>query len=729
MSHTLFLLAAALAPQGSGAVPDPNDPLPSLAAVQVVPGAGTLPELTRRLVELEVAGTLPATAYFPVASTTSDTLRSIRGTTSAAVIKWLDSLDGTNTPATLRFGANCDYVTFFGDGWNADWNGDVVGSAPQFGGSGNAGWIWVNHEYISNSSPSLTSAPNGQFLTLAKFLRDLGVLTNDVTSSVWSQADVNAMDQEYKRQLGGSWVRIVKNAQSGQWEVDTTATNRRYDATGNTKVRVTGLPIGPTSDFRDHGQDGEDHAPSVVSGIMGDCSGGTTPWGTIITAEENVQDYYGDFEPTWSSGQRFNLGNGFDPGSNVNPVFEPSRSGDFGRMTNVKDRHTRDLFGYVVEIDPGVAADHAYVGLSAGGDGVGHRKLGAMGRARWENATFVTGADWKLVDGKPVVIYAAQDRRSGRIWKFVTSGVYTTGMTKAQVRDLLDSGDLYVSHFADLNNADGQTLASNGQLPTEANPGNGRWIRFSVNSTDTPPNAAALGQPNITVGEALRDREYNGIGGFPNDTIAKKALFTAAMKLGVMELNRPEDLEWNPLDPSGTPRLYVAFTNHTAQVALDQNGVLFPPAQHGASSPNRGDSLGSIMAIEEADPANPGSSTTFTFRTVWRATAGQGLYDAANPDNIMIDSTGDVWFGTDGNFGRNGTADAVYYLDLNPAHQAGQPGVVNATFGKPFRVAAMPSDAEATGPAFSADEKTLFISVQHPGENFVSNPSTWPQQR
>jgi secreted PhoX family phosphatase len=413
----------------------------------------------------------------------------------------------------------------------------------------------------------------------------------------------------------------------------------------------------------------------------------------------------------------------------VNPVYEPSRSSDFGRMSNVKDRHTRDLYGFLVEIDPGAEASRPYTALAQGGDGTGHRKLGAVGRARWENATFVTGADWKLIPGKPIVMYAGNDRRSGRIWKFVSTGVYQAGMTRAEVRALLDSGELYVSHFADLNNADGQTLAATGQVATEANRGNGRWIHFSTTSTDVPPNAAALGQPNITVGEALRDRDYNGIGGFPNDNIAKKCLFTAAMKLGVMELNRPEDLEWNPLDPSGTPRLYAAFTNHTAQVALNQAGVLYPTAQHGANSPNRGDGVGSVMAIEEADPANPEASTTFTFFTVWRGVQGQGLYDASCPDNVMIDSTGGVWFGTDGNFGRNGTADAVYYLDLDPTHRAGQPNVVNETYGKGFRVAATPSDAEATGPALSPDEKTLFIAVQHPGENFASNASTWPQDR
>ncbi|QDV07111.1 hypothetical protein Poly30_26300 [Planctomycetes bacterium Poly30] len=724
MSLTLLCLTAAAFPQGP--VADPTAPLSSIAVVQSTEADFTIPQLTRRLVQLKVDGNLPSAAFFPLANTTSDTVRSIRATRQAVVVKWLDPLNNTNTGETPRFGANCDYVSFFGDGWNSDWSGGAVGSSPMYGGSGDAGWLWVNHEYISNSLPQAQSAPSGQHLTHAKLLEALGLLNNDVTSDIWEQSALNAYDFEHKRQLGGSWIRIVKDAQTGLWSVDRSAQNKRYDSTGATQVRVTGIDIGPTSDFRDHAESGADNAPSVVSGIMGDCSGGTTPWGTILTAEENVQGYYGDFEPTWSSGQRFLSGNGYDPGSNVSPTFEPSRSAAFGRISEVQGRHTRDLYGYLVEIDPGAEPQDFYEGLSEGGDGVGHRKLGAMGRARWENATIAVGPDGRLVDGQPIVLYAGQDRRSGRIWKFVTEANYTSGMTKAEVRDMLDSGKLYVAHFADLDNSTGQTLLSTGAPGTDTAPGNGRWIEFSTTSTDSPPNAAALGQPTITVGEALQDKDYNGIGGFPNDTIAKKALFTAATKLGVMELNRPEDLEYNANDFSGTPRIYVAFTNHTRQVACDQSGVLYPAADHAANSPNRGDAVGSVMAMQEGNAQNPGASMTFTFFTAWRGSFGQGPHDAAAPDNITIDSIGGVWFGTDGNFGTNGTADAFYYLDMDPAHKAGAPGVVEPTFGVAFRVAAVPSDAEATGPTFSADEKDLFIAVQHPGE---SQTSTWPQDR
>ena len=220
----------------------------------------------------------------------------------------------------------------------------------------------------------------------------------------------------------------------------------------------------------------------------------------------------------------------------------------------------------------------------------------------------------------------------------------------------------------------------------------------------------------MTVGAALRDVNWNGIGGFPSDVLVRAALFTAAAKIGVREQNRPEDVEWNPLDPSGTPRLYVAFTKHGRPNVLRADGTL---NAGDVERPIRDDSLGRIFVIEEDDPARPGRSTGFSFWQVWEGTEGTGPFDAANPDNLAIDRDGGVWFGTDGNYGRNGTADALYYLDLNPAH---------ASYGTAFRFAAGPGDSEATGPAFNATMTTLFFNVQHPGEDFEGAPSTWPQR-
>jgi secreted PhoX family phosphatase len=324
------------------------------------------------------------------------------------------------------------------------------------------------------------------------------------------------------------------------------------------------------------------------------------------------------------------------------------------------------------------------------------------------------GSDWKLIPDQPIVIYSGNDRRSGHVYKFVSAAPYTTGMTKAQIRELLDAGKLYVAHFAGLDNTQGRRLVG-GVTPTEDAPGAGRWVELSTTSTSIAPNAAGLGAPTKTVGQALTDMTWNGIGGFPTDNDVRKALFTASLKIGAMELNRPEDLEYNPI---GTPRIYVAFTNHSGTVALDQSGVLIAPA---ATQPNRGDRVGGIFAIEEDAAATPGSSMTFKYWQAWGGSLAAGLFDAGAPDNIVIDANGGVWFGTDSYFSVSGrkSSDGLYYLDLDPAHKT----TPSPTFGLAFRVAAVPSDAEATAPTFSPRMNTLFFNVQHPGEEFQSS---WP---
>jgi secreted PhoX family phosphatase len=314
-------------------------------------------------------------------------------------------------------------------------------------------------------------------------------------------------------------------------------------------------------------------------------------------------------------------------------------------------------------------------------------------------------------------MYSGNDRRSGHIYKFVTSQPYTPGMTKAQIRALLDSGKLYVAHFAGLDNLQGRRLVG-GATPAETLPAVGKWIELSTTSTAIAPNAVALGAPTKTVGQALQDVSWNGIGGFPTDIDVKKALFTASLKIGAMELNRAEEVEYNPVDISGTPRIYVAFTNHSGTVALDQNGVLLAPT---ATQPNRGDRSGGIFAMEEMLSATPATSMEFKYFQVWAGNLSAGLFDAGSPDNIMIDREGGVWFGTDGYFSSSTrrSADAVYYLDLEPTHKY----TPVPTYGLAFRVAAMPSDAENTGPSFTPGMGTMFFSVQHPGEDQYSS---WP---
>lgn len=727
-SFALAMLCVLGAFAQNGDVP----PLAPLSSMVAVTSRTPIPDRVAALVDAWAKGSISEYGTFPLNNTISDSVRVHRDFRYNVVARWLQPLTEDKSVGAPRFGANADFIAFFGDNWDADWENDVVGSGPMMSGDSTKGWIWANHEYISNSYPTTTSAPNGQHMTYARFLESHGELSN-VSSDTWSQEQVDKYIRWHKRQVGGSWFRVVKN-RYGKWYVDTTAEAVRYDASSDTLATVEGYDLMRTG----HDDLGNELPQGVAAGIMGDCSGGQTPWGTILTAEENVQGFYGDFETCWTSSNRFVQGQGFDPGSVITFNPEPGNTDGqiFGRTSNPNERHDRDHYGFLVEIDPGVAANDYYVSVNKNGDGVGHRKIGTMGRVRWENATVAMDSNFNMIDGQPVVIYGGNDRRSGRVYKFVSSGTYTKGMTRGEVRALLDEGKVYAAHFAGLNAATGVDMYNPENpdspiVPTEENRGQGQWIWMSTeNQTQVAPNAAALGTPNMTVGDALKDVNWNGIGGFASENQVLGALFTAANKLGISEMNRPEDLEYNPKDISGTPRLYCAFTNHTRPSANNQDGVM------DSETPSRQDGDGSIFAVEEANAANPAASNTFSYFRVWRgyrpdAVTDNAQFATSDPDNLAIDKNGNVWFGTDGNAGSTGDtrADGIYFLDLDPAHKEGVEGVTRPSYGKAFRVVASPGDAEATGPWFTPDGTTLFFNVQHPGEDTNATPSTWPQDR
>ncbi len=513
---------------------------------------------------------------------------------------------------------------------------------------------------------------------------------------------------DHKQQLGGSWLRVVFDPATLAWMPDAAAASRRFDATSGSRFRRLGF-----DGVRfDHDDSGVTLPADVSVGMAANCAGTRTPWGTVVLGEENVQDLWGDSEPWWTGDNRFVAGQGFNAGQLVSIPRAPSSASAFGRSTVSGTRHERDLWGYLSEVDPTRPASEVYDVAS----GRGHAKWGFLGHARFESVTFVTTTDGTLPDGEPIVLYAGDDRSSGRLYKWVTDGVYTADMDRQAARALLPTGRLYVAHLPDLDFRTGMTLTATGLAPSEVTPGVGRWVELSVASEDIAPNAPALGA-GTTVGAALLSLTWNTLGGFADDDAVRGALHSASNKIGVSELDRPEDVEWNAADPSGRARLYVALTKHTTRVALDGDGVRYPEASHASLAPLRNDQVGRVWAFEEADPSSPASSRTFSYVEVWRgrsAANGDPLFAAANPDNLMLDRMGGVWFATDGNPGVNGSGDALYYLDLEPG---------SATEGEAFRVAVVPVDAEATGPAFTPDERTLFLSVQHPGE---SMPSTWP---
>ncbi len=170
----------------------------------------------------------------------------------------------------------------------------------------------------------------------------------------------------------------------------------------------------------------------------------------------------------------------------------------------------------------------------------------------------------------------------------------------------------------------------------------------------------------------------------------------AAKLLGATKLNRPEDIEIDPI----TGNILVSLTNNIP----------------------KGDYHGSILKIEETSGAF--DSLSFKASTF---IAGGEENSFSCPDNLAFDLSGNLWITSD--------------MSGNKMNKEGSPYLPfknNSLFviprygedaGKVIRVASAPRDAELTGPWFSPDGKTLFLSVQHPGEQTIdlnAPTSRWP---
>ncbi|GGD18287.1 PhoX family protein [Hyunsoonleella pacifica] len=183
---------------------------------------------------------------------------------------------------------------------------------------------------------------------------------------------------------------------------------------------------------------------------------------------------------------------------------------------------------------------------------------------------------------------------------------------------------------------------------------------------------------------------------FKNQTEVLIRAREAAKLLGGTPLNRPEDIEIDPI----TGHILVSLTNNKP----------------------KGNYHGSIMKIEETN----GKFDALTFKASTYIAGGE-VNGFSCPDNLAFDLSGNLWMTSDMSGSAMNNADKPYIPFKN-----------NSLFviprygkeaGKVIRVASAPIDAELTGPWFSPDGKTLFLSVQHPGEQTVdiNNPtSTWP---
>jgi len=311
-----------------------------------------------------------------------ETLSVADGYESQVLIRWGDPLfDGVSEFNPYELNASEQSKRF-------GFNNDFIGFVPHSFGSNSSdkGLLVVNHEYV-NSELMFPGSPRGWALTKEQVETEIAA--------------------------HGLSVIEVQNTK-GQWSVNTASSfNRRI--TPETPMRMTGPAAG------------SDRLKTAISsdgvhtlGTYGNCAGGVTPWGTILTGEENVDGYFmGDVEAT-SEAENYRR---FD-------VDTYKNWGEHNKRWNL-DENPRELLhvGWVVEIDP-------YDPESI------PKKRTALGRVKHE------GCNVFIDSSNHVVAYTGDDERFEYIYKFVSKSTYNPDDRDANL-DLLEEGELFVAKFND----------------------------------------------------------------------------------------------------------------------------------------------------------------------------------------------------------------------------------------------------------------------------------------
>ncbi|MBJ3813674.1 PhoX family phosphatase [Shimwellia pseudoproteus] len=303
------------------------------------------------------------------------------------------------------------------------------------------------------------------------------------------------------------------------------------------------------------------------------------------------------------------------------------------------------------------------------------RKHTALGRFKHEGAAVTVTADQRIA------IYMGDDQKFEYIYKFVSDNRYQPDDRQANMQ-LLTSGTLYVARFND--------------------DGSGDWLPL------------VFGENGLDAGNGFENQ---------GDLLIKTRL--AADVVGATKMDRPE---WIAVDPHHPGSLYCTLTNNS-----DRGKPGAAPVD--AANPRANNQFGHIIHWDEAqaDPA----ATRFRWdilalagRTDNRDSAAQGSMQGAefgSPDGLAFDHRGVLWVQTDVS---SSTINQKAYQGMgNNQMLATVPG--SNTFR---RFLCGPRGCEITGIAFTPDNRTLFINIQHPGEpgDGITDPanpravSNWP---
>lgn len=630
-------------------------------------------------------------SFGAVAKTLADTVTVPAGYTATVVLATGDRLfsdvseykdDGTNIRYDRRSGDCHDGMEYFG----------LSASGTPDANSSDRCLLGMNHEYIT-----------------PLFLHANGPTS---TAGVRPAAEVDIEVDAH----GVAIAEFKKTAGKFGLVVDSTF-NRRI--TGLSTIEISGPARGNAKLKTKFSTTG-----TQTRGTLNNCGTGKTPWGTLLTGEENWAGYF--YRASGDAANRTTV-----LGNQANVALTRYGRGEGASRYNWETAGSEDKYarwnmtldttkaadgtedyrfeingqGYITEIDPYNATSTI-------------KKRTALGRVAHESAAFSNP-----VVGKPLAVYMGDDSRGEYVYKFVSAANWVAADANPADRvatgdKYLDSGKLYVAKF----NSDGT----------------GNWVELSLNN-DTVKNYATY---------TFADE---------GDVAIHTRL--AADAVGATKMDRPE---WCGTHPT-TGEVYFTMTNNSnrrvspsgSQQGIDAANPRAYTDIKGVSSSQQGNVNGHIVRIKETG-GEPGA-TTFnwdvylfgaesaaspSFVNLSSLTDDQ---DFSSPDGLVFSkSTGICWIQTD---------DGAYTDVTNCMMLAGIPGTVGdgadvtLNYGaasvttkmgkKPTestlkRFLVGPSQCEITGLAESPDGKVLFINVQHPGEDTSSlaNPATygshWP---
>ncbi|WP_404827183.1 PhoX family protein [Corynebacterium provencense] len=567
-----------------------------------------------------------------VAPNTRDAVTVPTGYSSDVVIRWGDpvlhgaadwSVDNqTPENAAKQFGYNCDFAELL----------PVDGEKNRF-------LLVSNHEYTT---------PQQMFRGY------------DEDNPTREQVDIELASH------GLSVVEVAGNDTDGRLRPVIGRYNRRI--TGTTEFLITGPAAG--SDLL---KTSADPTGTRVLGTLNNCAGSVTPWGTVLSGEENVDQYF--------------AGGGRAQGKDARERFarygmeddETARRWErfHSRFDITREPNEAHRFNWVIEVDPWDPQSTPV-------------KHTALGRFKHEAAAV------HVTDDGTVVAYSGDDSRFEYIYKFVSSHRYIAGSgpgdTAARRENMkaLDEGTLYVAVYEG-NSADftENTLPEDGAFD-----GTGRWVKL------------ATCHPDATVTSHIEGMSGEEVLVFTR---------TAADRAGATKMDRPEDVQVHP----SSGKVYAALTNNAYRGAARPGKDDEPAMEYAPVKENKN---GYVL---EMDDDHAGESFSWNLLLVCgdpgAAETYFGGFDKSSvspiscPDNLAFDPGGNLWVSTDGNALESN--DGLFAVALEgPAR------------GLTKQFLTVPAGAETCGPVVT--ERRVLVNVQHPGEDeeatVESTTSHWP---